>query len=100
MLGIPHGGDIAWGNPEIDAAGSPTGWVTDFYTSAMTTDGLAELQRDIPMYSPERRYRKMVYSLEMATATGITTVVEPQVPLAELRPARAGARRGENSVPA
>lgn len=83
--GNAAGGDIAWGNPEIDrATGEPTGWVTDFYTSAMTIDGLAELQRDIPMYSPDRRYRKIVNSLDMAARSGITTVVEPQVPLAEL----------------
>lgn len=84
-LGILNGGDIAWGNPEIDATtGEPTGWVTDFYTSAMTIAGLAELQRDIPMYSPDRRYRKITNSLEMAASVGITSVVEPQVPLAEL----------------
>lgn len=84
-LGILSGGSIAWGNPEIDpATGEPTGWITDFYTSAMTIDGLAELQRDIPMYSPDRRYRKLTNSLEMAARFGITTVVEPQVPLAEL----------------
>lgn len=84
-LGILNGGDIAWGNPEIDpTTGEPTGWVTDFYTSAMTIDGLAELQRDIPMYSPDRRYNKIVNSLDMAAKVGITTVVEPQVPLAEL----------------
>lgn len=85
VLGISGGGDIAWGRPERDAAnGEPTGWVTDFYTSAMTVAGLAELQRDIPMYSPERRYRKILASMRMATSFGITTVVEPQVPLAEL----------------
>jgi predicted amidohydrolase YtcJ len=83
-LGISDGVDIPWGRPERDAQGEPTGWVTDFYTSAMTSAGLAGLQRDIPMYSPERRYRKLVGSLEMATSLGITTVVEPQVPLAEL----------------
>ncbi|MFV0434800.1 MAG: amidohydrolase [Leucobacter sp.] len=84
-LGILNGGDIAWGNPEIDdVTGEPTGWVTDFYTCAMTIDGLAELQRDIPMYSPDRRYAKIVNSLDMAARFGITTVVEPQVPLAEL----------------
>lgn len=85
VLGVSGGGDIAWGRPETDAAtGTPTGWVTDFYTSAMTAAGLAELQRDIPMYSPERRYRKLLSSMRMATSVGITTVVEPQVPLAEL----------------
>ena len=84
VLGIADGGDIPWGRPERRADGSATGWVTDFYTSAMTTAGLAGLQRDIPMYSPERRYRKLIGSLELATATGITTVVEPQVPLAEI----------------
>lgn len=84
-LGIRDGGDIAWGNPERDAqTGEPTGWVTDFYTSAMTVAGLAALQRDIPMYSPDRRYRKLVNSLEMAARFGITSVTEPQVPLAEL----------------
>lgn len=83
-LGISGGGDIAWGNPERDADGEPTGWVTDFYTSAMTTRGLAELQRDIPLYSPERRARRLRSSLDMAASVGITTAVEPQVPLAEL----------------
>ncbi|MFE4414318.1 amidohydrolase [Streptomyces sp. NPDC056821] len=83
-LRLDDGGDIPWGRPERDADGRATGWVTDFYTSAMTTAGLAGLQRDIPMYSPQRRYRKLLGSLEMATAAGITTVVEPQVPLAEI----------------
>ncbi len=85
ILGIASGVDIAWGRPEREErTGEPTGWVTDFYTSAMTIAGLAELQRDIPMYSPERRYRKLLASMRMATASGITTAVEPQVPLAEL----------------
>lgn len=83
-LGVTRGRDIAWGNPEFDRDGQPTGWVTDFYTSAMTSAGLASLQRDIPMYSPERRYRKLLGSLEMATRSGITTIVEPQVPMAEI----------------
>jgi hypothetical protein len=50
----------------------------------MTSTGLAALQRDIPMYSPERRYKKILGSLEMASRSGITTVVEPQVPIAEI----------------
>jgi predicted amidohydrolase YtcJ len=84
-LGILNGGSIAWGNPEIDTStGEATGWVTDFYTSAMTPAGLAQLQKHIPMYSPERRYRKLTNSLELAAKYGITSVVEPQVPLAEL----------------
>ncbi|VXB93455.1 conserved hypothetical protein [Microbacterium sp. 8M] len=95
-LGILNGGEIAWGNPEIDrTTGEPTGWVTDFYTSAMTVDGLAQLQRDIPMYSPDRRYRKIVNSLDMARRSGITTVVEPQVPLAELPLFDRAEREGE-----
>lgn len=84
VLGIADGHDVAWGHPERDEFGRPTGWVTDFYTSAMTTAGLEALRRDIPMYSPDRRYRKLLTSLEMATAAGITTAVEPQVPLAEM----------------
>lgn len=83
-LGIDRGSAIPWGRPELDDNGLPTGWVTDFYTSAMTTAGLKGLQRDIPMYSPDRRYRRITSSLAMAAASGITTVVEPQVPLAEL----------------
>jgi len=67
-LGVADGGELAWGRPERDpATGEPTGWVTDFYTSAMTVAGLAALQRDIPMYSPERRYRKLGSSMRMAT---------------------------------
>lgn len=84
VLGITDGGTIAWGNPERDRHGRATGWVTDFYTSAMTTAGLSAIRRDIPLYSPERRYRRMLSSLRMATAAGITTAVEPQVPLAEM----------------
>ncbi|MFT4135224.1 amidohydrolase [Microbacterium sp.] len=84
VLGLFDGGDIAWGRPERTADGTPTGWVTDFYTSAMTSAGLAAIRRDIPLYSPERRYRRLLSSLEMATAAGITTIVEPQVPLAEV----------------
>ena len=84
-LGIEAGVELSWGRPEFDeVTKQPTGWVTDFYTSAMTTIGLKALQRDIPMYSPDRRYRKLLASMEMATRFGITTVVEPQVPMAEL----------------
>ncbi|MFD5214658.1 amidohydrolase [Microbacterium sp. NPDC058345] len=84
VLGIADGGTVAWGVPERDREGRATGWITDFYTSAMTTAGLAAIRRDIPLYSPERRYRRMLSSLRMATAAGITTAVEPQVPLAEM----------------
>lgn len=84
-LGIEAGVELSWGRPEFDEiTKKPTGWVTDFYTSAMTTLGLKALQRDIPMYSPDRRYRKLLSSMEMATRFGITTVVEPQVPMAEI----------------
>ena len=59
VLGIADGTDVAWGRPERNpTTNEPTGWVTDFYTNAMTEAGLAELQANIPMYSPERRYRK------------------------------------------
>ncbi len=84
VLGIADGVDIAWGNPERHEDGTPTGWVTDFYTSAMTAAGIAAIRRDIPLYSPERRYRRLLSSLDMAASFGITTAVEPQVPLAEL----------------
>lgn len=84
-LGITGGTDVPWGNPERDElTGEPTGWVTDFYTKAMSQAGLAGLRADIPLYSPQRRYRKLQSSIRMATALGITTAVEPQVPIAEL----------------
>ena len=83
LLGVEHGVNLSWGQPEFDELNQPTGWITDFYTSAMTTIGLKFLQRDIPMYSPDHRYRKLLTSMQMATRLGITTVVEPQVPLAE-----------------
>lgn len=84
-LGIADGGDIPWGTPVRDeVTGEATGWVKDFYTRAMSEAGLAALRVAIPIYSPERRYRKLQSSMRMATALGITTVVEPQVPMAEL----------------
>jgi len=85
VLGITKTSEFAWGNPEFDdRTGEPTGWITDFYTSAMTSRGIEALRRDIPMYSPNRRYRKLLSSLSRATELGITTAVEPQVPLAEI----------------
>ena len=39
----------------------------------MTEAGLAALQADIPMCSPQRRYRKLQSSMRMAAALGITT---------------------------
>lgn len=83
-LGIRDKARLEWGNPELDEHGHPTGWITDFYTSAMTRRGLTALQADIPLYSPDRRYRRLCTSLELAARCGITTAVEPQVPLDEL----------------
>lgn len=97
LLGIEQGSEISWGKPEFDHNGLPTGWITDFYTSAMTSIGLKALQRDIPMYSPDRRFRKLLTSMHMATSLGITTVVEPQVPLAELELLNRAHREGRLS---
>ncbi len=83
-LGIDRHSEIAWGTVERDGAGEPTGYVADFYTSAMTPAGLSALARDVPLYSADRRYRRLLSSLDSATRFGITTVVEPQVPLEEL----------------
>ena len=60
VLGSAAGGDITSGDPNVVRLGEPPGWVTDFYARAMTPHGLAALQRDIPMYSPQRRYRKVL----------------------------------------
>ena len=97
LLGVEHGVNLSWGQPEFDEFNQPTGWITDFYTSAMTTIGLKSLQRDIPMYSPDHRYRKLLTSMQMATRLGITTVVEPQVPLAELELFERAQREGKLS---
>src|ERR1700754_1163797 len=41
VLGIADGTDVAWGRPERNpATNEATGWVTDFYTNAMTEAGL------------------------------------------------------------
>lgn len=82
-LGILHGGELAWGRVNRDQNGVATGWISDFYNSAMSEAGSIELPKVIPSFSHESRYRKLLASSRMAATLGITTAVEPQVPLSE-----------------
>ncbi len=82
-LGILHGGSLAWGRVNRYPDGTATGWVSDFYNSATTEAGSIALQKVIPAFAPDRRYRKLLASSRMAAELGITTTVEPQVPVGE-----------------
>ena len=63
---------------ELDDAGEPTGFVTDFAVMGLSRAGNAALAAQIPNFAPENAYRRLVRSLDLAAACGITTIVEPQ----------------------
>lgn len=68
-----------FGTPDLDEAGQPTGFLTDFAVRGLSRDGMRALvQRGLPWASPERQYQRLLGSLDHAIACGITTVVEPQ----------------------
>ncbi len=76
---------IAFGRPELDAAsGEPTGFVTDFAVMGLSRDGQVALAEQVPNFAPDRMYRRLVRSLDMAAELGITTAVEPQNSLDDL----------------
>jgi predicted amidohydrolase YtcJ len=78
-LGIVRGsGDVAFGRVARDADGEPTGFITDFAVMGLSRDGQAALEGVLPSFSADRRYGRLLESLQMATRFGITTVVEPQ----------------------
>jgi predicted amidohydrolase YtcJ len=78
-LGIVRGsGDVPFGRVARDDDGEPTGFITDFAVMGLSRDGQAALEGVLPSFSADRRYGRLLESLEMATRFGITTVVEPQ----------------------
>jgi predicted amidohydrolase YtcJ len=69
---------VPFGHVELDDAGEPTGFVTDFAVMGLSRAGNAALAAQIPNFAPASAYRRLVHSLELAAACGITTIVEPQ----------------------
>lgn len=60
------------------ASGEPTGSVTGFAIDGISRRGQEALREVVPGYADEMQYRRVVDSLDLAMAFGITTVVEPQ----------------------
>ena len=78
-LGISgHTVHLPWGTVELDAAGEPTGYIHDFAVLGISEEGQRALEPHIPGYAPASQYGRLVESLDMAAAFGITTIVEPQ----------------------
>jgi predicted amidohydrolase YtcJ len=76
---------LAFGIVEKDpATGEPTGMLGDFAVMGIERSGQAALAEVLPGHSPERQYSGLLKSLDMATAYGITTIVEPQNSLDDL----------------
>ncbi|MFI5055523.1 MAG: amidohydrolase [Actinomycetota bacterium] len=69
---------LPWGTVELDATGVPTGYIHDFAVLGISEEGQRALEPHIPGYAPDAQYARTVQSLDMATAFGITTIVEPQ----------------------
>jgi len=70
---------LPWGTVEMDRiTGEPTGYVHDFAVLGISEEGQRALEPHIPGYIPDAQYERLVASLDMAIAYGITTIVEPQ----------------------
>ena len=70
---------LPWGTVEMDpVTGDPTGYVHDFAVLGISEEGQRALEPHIPGYAPDAQYERLVASLDMAIASGITTIVEPQ----------------------
>lgn len=71
---------LAFGVAAVDPrSGEPTGLVNDFAVRGLSRRGMAALRElGMPWASTERQYDRLCGSLDIATRSGITTVVEPQ----------------------
>ena len=69
---------VPFGHVERDTRDEPTGFVTDFAVMGLSRAGNASLASQIPNFAPASAYRRLVHSLDLAAACGITTIVEPQ----------------------
>jgi predicted amidohydrolase YtcJ len=78
-FGIGRGtASLPFGHVESDEGGEPTGFVTDFAVMGLSRAGNAALAEQIPNFAPASAYRRLVNSLDLAAACGITTIIEPQ----------------------
>jgi predicted amidohydrolase YtcJ len=86
-LGIGRGTTrVPFGTVETDAVtGEPTGYLQDYATYGLSRAGLAALEKVVPAFGVEAQYDRVRAGLRMATSLGITTVVEPQNSLDDLR---------------
>jgi predicted amidohydrolase YtcJ len=70
---------LAWGHVRLDpASGDPTGVVGDFAVMGISRAGQASLEGVLPGYERSLQFDRTLASLDMATAFGITTIIEPQ----------------------
>src|SRR4051794_40211928 len=69
---------VAFGHVEKGADGAPTGVIHDLAVMGLERAGQAALAAVVPAYSDDRRYQRLLHSLDLAIGFGITTVVEPQ----------------------
>jgi predicted amidohydrolase YtcJ len=100
-LGVTEA-DQPFGTAELDGEGRPTGFVADFAVKGLARAGMRALkERGLPWASTDRQYERLLSSLDLAVASGITTVVEPQNSpddLALFERARAEGRLGPRLV--
>ena len=70
---------LSWGHVRLDpTSGEPTGVVGDFAVMGISRAGQAALEGVLPGYERSLQFDRTIASLDMATAFGITTIVEPQ----------------------
>jgi hypothetical protein len=70
---------LAWGHVRKDPrSGEPTGIVGDFAVMGISRAGQRALEGVLPGYERALQYERTLESIDMATAFGITTIVEPQ----------------------
>jgi predicted amidohydrolase YtcJ len=87
VLGVGRGTTrVPYGTFEQDdATGEPTGYLSDFATYGLSRAGLAALESVVPAFGLGAQYARVRAGLRMAARYGITTVVEPQNSLDDLR---------------
>jgi predicted amidohydrolase YtcJ len=79
-FGIDRDSDaLAWGHVrKHPRSGEPTGIVGDFAVMGISRAGQQALEGVLPGYERTLQYERTLESMDMATAFGITTIVEPQ----------------------
>lgn len=71
--------ELPFGTAKLDPqTGEPTGFLTNFAVKGLARDGQRAMAEFLPWASEDRRYGRLLSSLDMAIANGLTTVVEPQ----------------------